>query len=74
MVKNTYRVPKKRWQTWDEAARYVFNETYSTMHDNVELFLHPKQEEPGHIEWKTTAWNAAWIAADAVLAHNTESK
>lgn len=62
---NTYRVPKKQWQKWNATARKVFNEVYGTMSKNPWVFLNPstKTAPPG---WKITAWNAAWVAADAV--------
>lgn len=65
-MRNLYRVQKKQWRKWSTAARKVFNETYRFMMRNPNLMLHPKQEPPKPVHWKTTAWNAAWIAADAV--------
>lgn len=65
-MRNQNRVPKKQWRRWSETARRVFNETYRFMMSNKRLMLHPKQEPPKPYHWKTTAWNAAWIAADAV--------
>ena len=64
---NTYAVPIKQWRKWTPAARKVFNETFETMLDNQRLFLHPKQAAVPLDQWKTTSWNAAWIAADAVV-------
>lgn len=58
---NLYHVPLKQWKRWDAGARQVFNEVYSSMR----LFLHPKQDSPSRSHWKTTCWNAAWIAASA---------
>lgn len=62
---NKHRVPKKQWRKWSLLARKVFNELYSAMVLNKELFLHPHQKKLTNRMWKTTAWNAAWIAADA---------
>lgn len=62
---NRHRVPKKQWQKWSVAARKVFNEVYSAMAKNAKLFMHPKQERVPARMWTTTAWNAAWTAADA---------
>jgi len=45
----------------------VFNETFETMSDNQGLFRHPKTAAVPQAQWTTTAWNAAWIAADAVV-------
>lgn len=65
-VENAHKVPARQWGKWEAQARAVFNETYITMKQNKELFLHPKQDAPRDEYWNTTAWNAAWTAADAV--------
>ena len=63
---NRHRVPKVKWRKWNAAARRVFNEVYGTMAENQWTFLHPQQDRVSKRLWKTTAWNAAWIAADAL--------
>jgi hypothetical protein len=63
---NRYKVPLKKWRKWGASARRVFNETYSAMANNQTTFLHPQQDKISRRLWRTTAWNAAWIAADAV--------
>lgn len=68
---NKNRVPVKQWKRWSNAARAVFNAVYSRMKADAELFLHPRQKAPTPTHWKTTAWNAAWIAADAVDGRET---
>ena len=62
---NVYRVPQKQWRKWGAGARQVFNEVYSSMSKNQDLFLHPKQAAASRSHWKTTCWNAAWTAAGA---------
>jgi hypothetical protein len=47
-------------------ARKTFNQTYDIMFNDQKLFLHPKAPSQDEDHWKTTAWNAAWTAADAV--------
>lgn len=64
---NNHKVPLKHWRKWTPQARKVFNETYETMLENQGLFLHPKQATVPQAQWETTAWNAAWTAADAVV-------
>lgn len=64
---NNHKVPLKHWRKWTPQARKVFNETYETMLENQGLFLHPKQATVPQAQWKTTAWNAAWTAADAAV-------
>jgi hypothetical protein len=65
-AKNLNRVPKKQWRRWSGTARNIFNDVYSFMMKNPTNMLHPKAEKPKDVHWKTTCWNAAWIAADAV--------
>ena len=62
---NRHKVPLRQWRKWNVAARKVFNEVYGTMAQNQWTFLHPHQGKISAKMWKTTAWNAAWIAADA---------
>lgn len=64
--RNVYSVQRSQWRKWDAKAREAFNWLYSLMMDSPELFTHPKaiKQKPAH--WKTTAWNTAWLAADAV--------
>lgn len=65
-TKNLYRVPKKQWNHWSEAAKAVFNRVYDFVLENPHLMNHPKAEELKPMHWKTVAWNTGWIAADAV--------
>lgn len=64
-VKNEYGVAKAQWKKWPSLSRRVFNELYSTMLAQQELFMHPKDTKRDEVYWATTCWNAAWIAADA---------
>lgn len=63
-VRNQNRVPQKQWRKWSARARQVFNTVYTTMMADQSLFLHPKAPAAKPAHWKTTSWNAAWIAAD----------
>ena len=63
-IKNLYKVPQAQWRKWKDEEKQLFNDVYSYMYDNQELFLHPKQKAIDHLHWKTIAWNSAWIAAD----------
>lgn len=65
MAKNIFKVPKKQWSRWSELARGVFNRSYQFFVGNQDKMLHPKAKASTKEQWKTTAWNAAWIAADA---------
>ena len=65
MIKNMNRVPKKKWSKWSKEARAVFNACYSFFYDNQKIMNHPKAPKMSDAHWKTVAWNAAWIAADA---------
>jgi hypothetical protein len=62
---NTHKVPARQWRKWPDICQRVFNETYAVMINNQDLFLHPKGQMAPEQQWKTTAWNAAWIAAEA---------
>lgn len=64
---NHYRVSKNQWKKWPDIAQRVFNETYGVMCENQGLFEHPKTKAVPPEQWDTTAWNAAWTAADAVV-------
>lgn len=66
MIKNKFKVPKKKWSKWTQSGRAMFNTLYYTMTENQTVFRHPKEPEVSRPHWKTTAWNAAWIAADEV--------
>lgn len=72
MAVNKYKVKPKAWKTWTLEAQQVFNVVYSTLATNQKLFLHPKTVKLPRPQWNTTAWNAAWIAADAVDGRQTE--
>jgi len=67
-LENPAKVPVRQWRKWSERAREVFNQVFAEMNDNQHLFLHPKAIENKPAHWNTTAFNAAWIAADAVDA------
>lgn len=62
---NKFRVPKKAWGYWTLVARHVFNKTYQTMIESPDVFRHPEDQKTEIVPeyWKTTAWNAAWMAA-----------
>lgn len=62
---NLYHAPGKQWRKWNVRARGVFNLVYSTMRSNQRLFAHPKAPAVSREHWGTTAWNAAWTAANA---------
>lgn len=67
MVENEYAVSKRQWKKWDEQERYLFNSIYTQMMSRPDLFMHPETMKLLHhplMTWETTAWNAAWIAAD----------
>lgn len=65
-ARNLYRVPKKQWRRWSMKARRAFNHLYGLMMRSPSLFRHPKAIRENAQHWKTTAWNSAWLAADAV--------
>lgn len=67
VIPNKFKVPAKQWKKWDSTwQKTVFNEVNETMLRNQEMFLHPKAQVVSPAHWKTTCWNAAWTAADAM--------
>lgn len=63
-VKNEHKIPKKKWGSWTSVAKQVFNKTYETMMLSPSMFQHASALPIEKEQWKVTAWNAAWIAAD----------
>ncbi len=68
MIENMWKVPRAQWKKWGIAQRHVFNDVMGTMMKNPKLFQHPKAAPVTEPHWKTTAWNAAWMAADALTS------
>jgi hypothetical protein len=65
-MSNDYRVNPRKWRKWSIVAQGTFNKTYALMRDNPDLFRHPKDLPISKRFAGTTAWNAAWLAADHV--------
>lgn len=65
LVKNAYKVPKKQWNKWNRSGRMVFNYTFCVVGGAQDVIIHPKAPKLPTHQWKTTAWNTAWLAADA---------
>lgn len=63
---NINKVPAKQWRNWPDIAQRVFNLQFAEMMGWQDGFLHPKTRPVVAEEWKTTCWNAAWVAADNV--------
>ena len=66
MIDNKNRVPKDQWKKWSEPAKAMFNSLYNRSMDNREIFTHPMTSMKP-VEWKTIAWNHAWVAADLLM-------
>jgi hypothetical protein len=64
-MSNKFKVPQKVWRKWNETAQRVFNETYRDVRDHQDVFSHPKAPKHTREQWRTVAWNSAWIAADS---------
>lgn len=71
---NTNKVPQKQWRKWTNQAREVFNSVYSQMRRDQAMFQHPNAKRQPREHWNTTAWNAAWTAADAVMGVDAVSE
>ena len=66
-AKNAYKVPVRQWRKWSELARRVFNLHFYELKENQSILTHPKTQQISNREWRTQAWNAAWLAADSVM-------
>ena len=66
-AKNAYKVPVRQWRKWSELARRVFNLHFYELKENQAVLTHPKTQQISQREWRTQAWNAAWLAADSVM-------
>ncbi len=63
MVENKFEVPKKQWKKWNDVEQQCFIDLYESMIENPWAYdpqLHMTYGE----DWKTLAWNAAFMAAD----------
>jgi hypothetical protein len=67
-TQNRYKVPSRQWSRWSQIARRVFNGTYKAMQGPSTAYMHPDAPPQRRVWWRTVAWNAAWLAADAVDA------
>lgn len=65
-MQNKHKVPKKQWDRWSTEAQRAFIGLYEHMTGSQFAYLHPQADPPNPEHWKTTAWNAAWMAANAV--------
>lgn len=65
---NVYRVDAKTWGRWGQVARGQFNQLYGLMAGNMSFFVHPKfpMKFVSRFIWKTTAYNAAYMAAEFI--------
>jgi hypothetical protein len=69
-VTNKYKVPKRQWEAWSNAARRMFNRMYYTLRPSMQYaFIHLGAAPIPRQHWETTRWNVAWEAAQAVDAH-----
>lgn len=65
-VQNKHKVSKAQWEKWPHQSQETFNWLFELMTRDTRLFLHPKSPAPSEQGMRTMAWNAAWLAADAV--------
>lgn len=64
-TRNRYGVVARQWKRWSRSRRAVFNATFAMLRDNESLVKHPHDVLVPKGWWRTTCWNAAWIAASA---------
>lgn len=63
-MENIHGVSKRQWKKWNEQEQYLFHTLYEFALFHQNFFKHPDAEYILPEHWKTTAWNAAWQAAD----------
>lgn len=61
-IENVWGVQKRTWRKWNIQCRFIFNNVYAQMDQNM---AHPKQPRISDELWDTIRWNSAWLAADA---------
>ena len=64
MEENIFYVGKRQWKKWNEAEREMFNDLNEIMLNYKSMFEHPQGPDISNVQWSTTAWNAAWTAAE----------
>lgn len=67
-MENLYGVSNRQWKKWNNSEQKLFNKLYNYMYKNQKLLIHPEVDATTLSHWKTTAWNAAWMAADILRA------
>ena len=71
---NPNKVPASEWRKWSDLGRHTFNTVFFELYRHRTMFAHPKARSVPMEHWRTTAWNAAWVAADAVREHEPKAK
>ena len=66
MPRNVYLVPERKWRRWGAVARTVFNQVFHDLTGAWELLAPESLQGAPKRGRRMLAWNAAWIAADAV--------
>ncbi len=66
-MRNKHKVPLKQWRRWSLVAQGVFNDTFDAMRPLRPDFFHPTAQVQTVEQWRTTCFNAAWIAAESVM-------
>lgn len=64
--RNKFGIAPRQWKKWCDLAQRTFNFTYEHMLKNQDMYLHPGTDPVRKEYWKTTAHNAAWMAAEGV--------
>lgn len=64
MIENKYKVSKKQWKKWDTNQKRMFNNLFWSMIEDDQLYKHPEALAIPNKHWTTTAWNAAFMAAE----------
>lgn len=64
MVENYYSVNKKQWKKWNDTERQCFIDLYESMIESPWIYIPVEERDTPPAFYETTAWNAAWMAAE----------
>lgn len=64
-MENKYKVPAKQWKKWNHLQKHIFERTYEAL-SVCGSIIYPPGMKTTPKQIKVVAWNAAWLAADAI--------
>lgn len=74
MAEKPLEMSKKAWSRWSEDSQEMFVNMYDYILPNQTIFSHPNMIPMPEAEWKTIAWNTAYMAADFIRMKEKNGK